>query len=59
MDHLKAMDESIRNLRREAEKLLKLADQEDLEAVRRNAKRILASVRMLELEVSDPLEVLD
>lgn len=59
MDRLKAMDESIRNLRREAEKLLQLADQEDLEAVRRNAKRILASVRMLELEVSDPLEVLD
>ncbi len=59
MDRLKAMDENIKNLRREAEKLLQLADQEDLEAVRRNAKRILASVRMLELEVSDPLEVLD
>jgi len=49
------MDRKIRLLRQTAQELLDTAD--DIEAVRRNAKRILASVRMLELNVCDINEI--
>ncbi len=49
------MDEKIRALRQTAQELLDTAG--DIEAVRRNAKRILASVRMLELNVCDINEI--
>lgn len=45
------MDRKIRLLRQTTEELLDAAG--DIEAVRRNAKRILASVKMLELNICD------
>jgi len=45
------MDVKIRLLRETTQELVDSAG--DVEAVRRNAKRILASVRMLELNICD------
>lgn len=45
------MDRKIRSLRKAAEELKDLSG--GIEAVNRNADRILASVRMLEINVSD------
>ncbi|MRR35382.1 hypothetical protein EG829_12010 [bacterium] len=50
-DEIKEMDAKIRVLRQTAQELLDRAG--DVEAVVRNTKRILASVRMLELNISD------
>ena len=54
-DEIKEMDAKIRVLRQTARELLDRAG--DVEAVRRNTKRILASVRMLELNISDLSEL--
>ena len=51
---LTAMDERIKAIKTAATALKSLSG--DLEAVRRNADRILASVRMLEINVSDVVE---
>jgi hypothetical protein len=53
---LKGMDARIRGLRRTAEELRELG--QGIEAVRRNVDRILASVKMIELNVCDVAEVL-
>ncbi len=52
---IKEMDTKIRVLRQTAEELLDAAG--DVEAVRRNTKRILASIRMLELNVCDLCDI--
>jgi hypothetical protein len=52
---LTAMDERIKAIKAAATELKSLSG--DLEAVRRNADRILASVRMLEINVSDVVEL--
>lgn len=48
---LKGMDARIKTLRRSAEELQRLAG--DFPALYRNADRILASVKMLEINLSD------
>jgi len=50
-ERLKEMGERIRELRRVAEELKDSGG--DIEAVRRNVERILASVRILELNICD------
>ena len=52
---IREMDARIKVLGQTARELLDAAG--DVEAVRRNVKRILASVRMLELNVSDLCEL--
>ena len=53
---LKGMDARIRELRKTAEEIRELA--QGIEAVRRNADRLLASVKMMELNLCDVVEVL-
>ena len=55
-DRIDEMDQKIRLLRRTAEELMAMAG--DIEAVKKNLVRLLASTRMLELNVSDVKEVL-
>jgi hypothetical protein len=50
------MDRKIRLLRKTAEELMHEAG--EIEAVKKNLVRLLASIRMLELNVSDVKEVL-
>jgi hypothetical protein len=50
------MDRKIKLLRSTAEELMALAG--DIEAVKKNLVRLLASTRMLELNISDAKEVL-
>lgn len=52
---MKEMDAKIRILRQTAQEVIDAAG--DIEAVRRNAKRILASVKMLELSICDLCEL--
>ncbi len=52
---IKEMDAKIKVLRQVAQELLDAAG--DVEAVRRNTKRILASVKMLELNICDLCEL--
>jgi hypothetical protein len=56
LNHMEKMDVKVKDLRRAAEELLEMGGA--IEAVRRNCDRLLASVRMLELNVSDAREVL-
>ncbi|MFB0535464.1 MAG: hypothetical protein ACETWR_10825 [Anaerolineae bacterium] len=49
------MDEKIQAIKRTALELKELSD--GIQAVDRNADRILASVKMLEINVSDALEI--
>jgi hypothetical protein len=53
---LKALDTKIKELRKTAEDIKKIGG--EIEAVKRNTNRILASTRMLEITVSDAAEVL-
>jgi hypothetical protein len=53
---LKGMDAKIREIHRTAEEIRELG--QGIEAVRRNVDRILASVKMIELNVCDVVEVL-
>jgi hypothetical protein len=55
-DKIRGMDEKIRLLRTTAEELLELGG--EIEAVKKNVARLLASTRMLELNISDIREVL-
>jgi hypothetical protein len=54
--HIEEMDARIKLLRKTAEELLALGG--EIEAVKKNLVRLLASTRMLELNVSDVREVL-
>ena len=51
---LKGMDERIRTMKQSAEQLKEMAA--DFPAVYRNTSRILASIKMLELNLSDLLK---
>jgi len=53
---LEALDEKIRELRRTAEEIDKLG--EGIEAVKRNIVRVLASTKMLEINICDVRAVL-
>ncbi|MFH1646379.1 MAG: hypothetical protein ABID71_01630 [Chloroflexota bacterium] len=53
---IKAMTEKIRALRRDAEELKAVSG--GIPTVDRNADRILADVRMLEINISDAAEIL-
>ena len=53
---IKGMVEKIRALRKNAEELKKISG--GIQAVDRNVDRILASVKMLEISISDVAEVL-
>ena len=50
------MDAKIKEIRKAAEELMKLG--KDIEAVKKNVVRLLASTKMLELNISDLKEVL-
>jgi hypothetical protein len=54
---IKAMVAKIKALRRDAEALKKLAG--DFPTVIKNADRILADIRMLEINVNDTVEILN
>jgi len=53
--HMKKLDTRIRTIRRAAEELKELSG--GIQAIDRNVVRILASVKMLEINVSDLLEL--
>jgi len=53
---LKTLDEKIKTLRKTAEEIDQLG--EGIEAVKRNVKRILASTKMLEINICDVKEIL-
>jgi len=55
MKEIEVLDAKIRELRKTAEDIM--ADGAEIEAVKRNIKRILASITMLELNVSDVKEI--
>lgn len=55
-DRIDEMDKKIRLLRSTAEELMGMAG--DIEAIKKNLVRLLASTRMLELNVSDVKDVL-
>ena len=53
---LNALDEKIKTLRKTAEEIDQLGD--GIEAVKRNVVRILASTKMLEINICDVKEIL-
>jgi regulator of replication initiation timing len=55
-DKINEMDVKIKEIRKAAEELMKLG--KDIEAVKKNVVRLLASTKMLELNISDLKEVL-
>lgn len=55
-DDIRAMADLIESLRQDAEKLKKIAG--DITTVQKNADRILANVRMLEININDVAEIL-
>ena len=54
---IKGMVEKIKALRKNAEELKKISG--GIQAVDRNVDRILANVKMLEIDISDAAEILD
>jgi len=52
---IKKLDTRIKAIKRAAQELIELSD--GIPAVNRNAARILASVKMLEINISDTLEI--
>ena len=55
IDNLREIDDKIKTLRMTAEKLQELAD--NIPAVTSNTKRILAGIKMLEINISDCLDL--
>ena len=55
-EDIKAMAALIESLRKDAEKLKEIAS--DIPTVQKNADRILADVRMLEININDAAEIL-
>ena len=53
---IRAMADLIESLRKDAEKLKEIAG--DIPTVQKNADRILANVKMLEINISDAAEIL-
>lgn len=56
-EKLKNMDQEIKRIREAAEELKRLALEAGMPAVIKNADRILASLEMLALNVSDPVSL--
>ena len=54
---IKAIAEKIKSLRKNAEELKKISD--GIPTVERNVERLLASVKMLEISISDVVEISD
>ena len=53
--NIKKMDAKIREIRKAAEELQELGG--DIEAVQKNLVRLLASTKMLELNISDAISI--
>jgi hypothetical protein len=53
---IRKMDRKIKKIRKTAEELMELGG--EIEAVNRNIVRLLASTKMLELNISDAVELL-
>jgi len=54
--YLKEVDEKIKLLEKTAQELVNLSKEKEIPAIERNAKRILASTKMLKLDISDILD---
>jgi hypothetical protein len=54
--NVREMDRKIKKIRKTAEELMELGG--EIEAVNRNLVRLLASTKMLELNISDAVELL-
>ena len=55
-EHLKHIDEKIKLIEKTVQELITLSKEKEIPAIERNAKRILASTKMLKLDVSDILD---
>lgn len=55
-EHLRNIDEKIKLIEKTAQELIALSEQKEIPAIERNAKRILASTKMLKLDISDILD---
>ena len=55
-EHLRDIDEKIKLLEKTAQDLVTLCEEKGIPAGERNAKRILASTKMLKLDISDILD---
>ncbi|MGD8983511.1 MAG: hypothetical protein PVI53_05775 [Desulfobacteraceae bacterium] len=55
-EHLRDIDEKIKLIEKTTQELIALSEQKEIPAVERNAKRILASTKMLKLDISDILD---
>lgn len=55
-DYLKEYDTRIKAIEGAAEELVAMSEKKDIPAINRNAKRILASVRLIKIQISDILD---
>ena len=55
-EHLRNIDEKIKLIEKTAQELVALSKEKEIPAIERNAKRILASTKMLKLDISDILD---
>ena len=55
-EYLRNIDEKIKLIEKTAQELIALSQQNEIPAIERNAKRILASTKMLKLDISDVLD---
>ena len=55
-DYLKEFDTKIKTIEQAAKELVSLSQKNDIPAIDRNAKRILASVKILKMQISDILD---
>jgi hypothetical protein len=55
-DYLKEFDTRIKLIEGAAKELISLSEEQDIPAINRNAKRILASVKLLKIQISDILD---
>jgi len=55
-DYLKEFDARIKLIEGAAKELVSLSEEKDIPTVNRNAKRILASVKVLKTQISDILD---
>ena len=55
-DYLKEFDVRIKLIEKAAKELIALSEEKDVPAINRNAKRILASVNLIKMQISDILD---
>ena len=55
-DYLKDFDTRLKLIEGAAKELISLSEEQDIPAINRNAKRILASVKVLKVQISDILD---